>query len=102
MFNTALCYDKLGKKEDCMRALNRSLKYKPNYAKALVKRGDLNIELEQFNEAIRDYSEAQEHDPSGFNVAAKLKDAQSKAKKAKRKDYYKILGVSKDAQEPEI
>ena len=58
-----------------MKALNRAIKYKPNYAKALVKRGDINIDLEQYNEAIHDYSEASEHDSNGFNVQAKLKDA---------------------------
>jgi len=67
-----------------------------------VKRGDMYLALEDFNDAIRDYSEASQHDPNGFNVTAKLKDAQVKAKKAKRKDYYKILGVKKEAQEPEI
>lgn len=35
-------------------------------------------------------------------MQAKLKDAQAKAKKASKKDYYKILGVDKKAQEPVI
>jgi curved DNA-binding protein CbpA len=35
-------------------------------------------------------------------VQAKLKDAQDKAKKAKRKDYYKILDVPKTATEADI
>lgn len=77
--------------------MNKCLKYNPKYAKALVKRGDMHIALEEYNDAIKDYSEASDYDSSGFNVQAKLKDAQAKAKKAKRKDYYKILGVSKDA-----
>ena len=46
-------------------------------------------------EAIKDYAEAAEHDASGFNVQAKLKDAQAKQKKNSRKDYYKILGIFK-------
>lgn len=58
--------------------------------------------LEEYNEAIRDFSEAAEHDSNGFGVQAKLKDAQDKAKKAKRKDYYKILGVDKNATDQEI
>jgi len=58
--------------------------------------------LENWNEAIRDFNEASEHDSSGFGVQEKLKGAQAAAKKAKKKDYYKILGVSKNAQEPEI
>jgi len=32
----------------------------------------------EFQEAIKDYAEAQEHDKTGFNVEAKIKDAQKK------------------------
>lgn len=85
-----------------INALNRAIKYKPNYAKALVKRGEVNMALENWNEAIRDFNEASEHDSTGFGVQEKLKNAQAAAKRAKKKDYYKILGVSKTAQEPEI
>ena len=56
----------------------------------------------EFNDAIRDFSEASEYDSNGFGVQQKLKDVQAKAKAAKKKDYYKILGVAKTAQEPEI
>ena len=48
-------------------------------------------------EAVKDYAEAIEHDANGFNVQAKMKNAQELQKKNKRKDYYKILGVTKDA-----
>ena len=58
--------------------------------------------LEEYNEAVRDFSDASEIDPTGFNVQAKLKDAQTRQKKAKKKDYYKILGVDKKAQPHEI
>ena len=51
----------------------------------------------EFNDAIRDFSEASEYDSNGFGVQQKLKDAQAKAKAAKKKDYYKILGVAKSA-----
>ena len=51
------------------------IKYNPKYAKALVKRGEVYLALEQYTEAIRDFSEASEHDATGFNVQAKLKDA---------------------------
>jgi len=102
LFNMSVIFDKQGKQQDALRTLNKCLKFNPKYAKAFVKRGDMHVATEQFQEAIRDFSEASEHDPTGFNVQHKLKDAQAKAKKAKRKDYYKILGVSSKAQDPEI
>lgn len=80
-----------------MRMLNQAIKYKPNYAAAYIKRGDLFIKMEEYNEAINNYHTASEYDSSGNNVQAKLEDAKAKAKAAKRKDYYKILSVDKGA-----
>lgn len=102
LLNIAICQCKLGRNDEAIIALNRAIKYNPKYAKALVKRGEVNLALENYNEAIRDFSEASEHDSTGFGVQEKLKNAQAAAKKAKKKDYYKILGVDKKAQEPEI
>jgi len=45
-----------------------AIKYNPKYAKALVKRGEIKMMLEEYNEAIRDFSEAADHDPTGFGV----------------------------------
>jgi len=97
LLNISIAHVKLGKNDEAMRALNRAIKFNPKYAKAYVKRGEVHMLLEDFEEAVKDFSEASDHDSTGFNVVAKLKDAQAKAKKAKKKDYYKILGVSKNA-----
>lgn len=102
LLNISIGQEKLGKKPEALAALNQAIKYNPKYSKALVRRGDYYLTQEEYTEAIRDYSEASEHDASGFNVQAKLKDAQARAKKAKRKDYFKLLGVSKDAPDAVI
>ena len=68
LLNMAIAHDKLGDKEESLRCLNKCLKYNPKYPKALVKRGDMHVALEEFTEAIKDFSEASEHDPNGFNV----------------------------------
>ena len=75
LLNISICQDKLGDKREALYSLNKSIKYNPKYAKALVKRGDMHLALEEYNEAVRDYSEASEYDSNGFNVQAKLKDA---------------------------
>ena len=85
-----------------MKSFNQAIKYKENYAKAYIQRGDLYLAMEEYNEAIREYHSASEHDSSGFNVQAKLQNAKECAKKAKRKDYYKILGVDKGAGDYQI
>ena len=66
--NIAIANCKMNKNQDALIALNKAIKYNPKYVKALVKRGEVNIVLENFKEAVRDFSEASEHDPTGFNV----------------------------------
>jgi len=68
LLNTAMCQIKLSQKDEAIKSLNLAIKYNPKYAKAFVKRGDLKMDLEEFNDAIRDYSEASELDSTGFNV----------------------------------
>lgn len=43
-----------------------------------------------------DYNKIQELDPSA-NMRAKIKEAQAKEREAKKKDYYKILEVDRNA-----
>ena len=49
-----------------------------------------------------DLEKAKAIDPSAFNVQSKLREAKLELKKASRKDYYKILGVEKNASDAEI
>ena len=60
------------------------------------------MELENYDEAVRDFSSAGRISPGEFGVQQKLRDAQVKQKQAKKKDYYKILGVDKNADQNEI
>lgn len=46
---------------------------------------------------MRDFNNANRISPGEFGVTQKLREAQARAKKAKRKDYYKILEIEKDA-----
>lgn len=102
LLNISICHVKLGNNDKALVALNKAIKMNPKYAKALVKRGEVYLAMGEYNDAIRDFSEASEHDSTGFGVQQKLKDAQAKAKAAKKKDYYKILGVEKTASDAEI
>jgi len=57
--------------------------------------------MENFEESIKDYETALKLDKS-METKSALKDAKLQLKKSKRKDYYKILGVTKSATEDEI
>lgn len=101
--NKSIALGKLNKNDDSLKCLNISLQMNPEYAKALVKRAEINSNLKYYDEAVRDLSKAQEIDSTGNNVAQKLKEAQNNLKKSKKdKSYYEILGISKNATNDEI
>lgn len=58
--------------------------------------------LEKYDEAVRDYEKVKSIDPATQGIAQKIKNAKLELKKSKRKDYYKILDVSKNCTEDEI
>jgi len=75
LLNISICHVKLGNNDKALVALNKAIKMNKKYAKALVKRGEVYMQMGEFVDAIRDFSEASEYDSNGFGVQAKLKDA---------------------------
>ena len=55
-----------------------------------------------WEEAVREYKAIAESNPSEPGIAKDVRNAELELKKSKRKDYYKILGIEKDAGEHEI
>jgi DnaJ family protein C protein 7 len=83
---------------DCTRAveLDRSYtKARRTKAKALGLSGN-------WEEAVRELKAIGETNPSEPGLAKEIRDAELELKKSKRKDWYKILGVSNDAGDAEI
>ena len=60
------------------------------------------MELQKFEEAVRDYERVHKMDRSNFEFRQLLNQAKHELKKSLRKDYYKILGVDRNANEEEI
>lgn len=84
--------------EDCSAALALDEKY----MKALLRRAKSYMDLEMFEEAVRDYEAAQRSDRGNREYHQLLQHAKLELKKSKRKDYYKILGVERGASDEEI
>ena len=59
------------------------------------------MEREDYTSALQDYSKIQELDPNA-NIKVKIDQARKKERLAKKKDYYAILGVPKNATDKEI
>lgn len=63
----------------------------------LLMRADSHMASEDYDAALRDFSSAHELDPQNGRVHEGYQKAQRLKKMASRKDYYKILGIPRDA-----
>ena len=84
--------------EDCTEALRLD----PSYTKAFRIRAKAYGAAGDWEEAVRDYKSVAESNPGEKGIHEDIRHAEWELKKSKRKDYYKILGVSKDASEQEL
>jgi len=101
-FNRATVAAKLKRLEDSIKDCTSALELDEKYMKALLRRAKSYMDLEQFEEAVRDYESAQRMDRSNPEVRQSLQQAKIRLKQSKRKDYYKILGVERGANDDEI
>lgn len=101
-FNRATVAAKLNRLEDSVKDCSTALELDEKYLKALLRRAASYMKLEQFEEAVRDYEAAFRMDKSNPEVRQNLQQAKIRLKQSKRKDYYKILGVDRGANDDEI
>lgn len=100
-YNRALVNAKLGNIRDAISDCTAALTLNPKYLKALLRRAKCQSDMENFEECVKDYESAFQIEKTQ-EIKNALKEAKLALKKSKRKDYYKILGVEKNASEDEI
>jgi len=100
--NRAAALELLSKLEEAVQDCNRALSLDANYLKAYLRRARAYTRMERYEEAVRDYEQAKKIDPENADVRHRLREAKLELKKSKRKDYYKLLGVAKDATDDQI
>lgn len=81
---------------------DEALTHNPSCLPALIGKATRELDVDDFEAAIRTLNQAKEHHPGSQKVKELLQKAQSLLKRSKQKDYYKVLGVSRDADEREI
>ena len=64
--------------------------------------GHLRIEMEEYEDAVRDFKKAKELNEGDRSLDEDIRKAEAALKQSKQKDYYKILGVSRKASGKEI
>ncbi|KAI9345658.1 hypothetical protein BDR26DRAFT_800273 [Obelidium mucronatum] len=72
------------------------------FVKLHLRRADSYLKQEEYTEAVRDYQVCSEIKPDDREIAAALQNVKKAERAAKRKDYYKILGVDRGADENAI
>eukprot|EP00903_Cladosiphon_okamuranus_P008712 g8346.t1 len=105
--NLAAAYAKMSKHEEAVVEASRALSDDPTYTKAYERRAASLYDtggVENLEAACRDYEKLMDMvpDEKQREIQGKLRKTQAALKQAKRKDYYKLLGVSRSADEAEI
>uniref|UniRef100_A0AAX7SP57 J domain-containing protein n=1 Tax=Astatotilapia calliptera TaxID=8154 RepID=A0AAX7SP57_ASTCA len=99
--NRATAGAKLKKVDQAIEDCTSAIKLDDTYIKAYLRRAQCYMDTEQYEEAVRDYEKVYQTEKTSDHKQM-LKKAQMELKKSKRKDYYKVLGVGKNATEDEI
>lgn len=100
--NRALCYQKLNKNMEGLKDANKAIALNPNYNKAYFRRGNIYMAFKMYEEAKWDFHKVKEMDPTNKDAHRLWEEAKRESNKAKKRDYYKILEVSRDASPEEI
>ncbi|KAK8483307.1 hypothetical protein V6N13_096997 [Hibiscus sabdariffa] len=93
---------KLGRGKDALSSCSEALNIDEELLEALVQRGEAKLLTEDWEGAVEDLKSAAQKSPQDMNIREALTRAEKALKMSKRKDWYKILGVSKTASVAEI
>lgn len=81
---------------------SESLELNPSSLHGLLFKANNLIESDEFDQAIHTLNTAKEHHPSSNELKTLLQKAQVLLKRSKQKDYYKVLGVDRRADDRSI
>lgn len=93
---------KLGRGKDAVSSCTEALNIDGELLEALVERGEAKLLTEDWEGAVADLRTAAEKSPQDMNIRQTLMKAEKALKMSQRKDWYKILGVSKTASVSEV
>lgn len=100
--NRALCFMKINKNVEALADMNKSLSLNDKYVKGFLRRANLYIKLNDFEQARYDFNKVLELEPGNMEAKKGVEDAKKQEKAAKKKDYYKVLEIPRDASESQI
>ncbi|CAH9096137.1 unnamed protein product [Cuscuta europaea] len=93
---------KLGRGKDAISSCSEALQIDEELVEALTQRGEAKLLTEDWEGAVADLKLAAEKSPQDRHIRETLMRAERSLKLSQRKDWYKILGISKTASASEI
>ena len=100
--NLAACLSKLGARTEAIEECSSAIKNDKNYQKAYMRRAQIFMETEDYDQAVNDYKQLRGLDPTNPEFARLLAEAQTKLVSAAARDLYGVLGVSRQASPEQI
>jgi DnaJ family protein C protein 3 len=79
-----------------------ALQLNPHSLHGLLAKAKQQLDADDFEPAIHTLKEAKEHHGGNKKIDQMMNEAQTLLHRSKQKDYYKVLGVTRDADEREI
>jgi len=99
---TCECYVGMNNHKKASPYCKEALEHNPTSLYGLLHQAQLQLDAENFEAAINTLNTAKENHQGARQVQEKLQEAQTLLKRSKTKDYYKVLDVSRDADEATI
>jgi len=101
-FNRATVYVKLGKLSEAIDDCTKAIQLDKTYQKPYLRRANAYMEIESFDQAVKDFEQLVKMDMVNKEYKDLLTEAIEKLRLSKNKDFYKLLGVDKKANQEEI
>lgn len=95
-------YTEMNNAKKAEQYCNEALTYNPECLAALISKSQRLIDADEFDQAISTLNYAKDVHGNQAKVQELLQKAQTLLKRSKHKDYYKVLGVSRDTDQREI
>eukprot|EP00274_Cyanoptyche_gloeocystis_P004964 CAMPEP_0196666342 /NCGR_PEP_ID=MMETSP1086-20130531/64443_1 /TAXON_ID=77921 /ORGANISM="Cyanoptyche gloeocystis , Strain SAG4.97" /LENGTH=491 /DNA_ID=CAMNT_0042003521 /DNA_START=40 /DNA_END=1515 /DNA_ORIENTATION=- len=100
--NRAAAAMKLSRFKEAVDDCSKALELNPTYTKALSRRAAAYRSMGEYEAAVRDLEKLAQMDDVNSEVLQTLRQVKLELKKSKRKDFYKILGITQSADDDEI
>lgn len=100
--NRAQCKIKLKQYDEAIADSDRAVSLDPGYTKARKTKANALGQAGKWEDSVKEWKAIHDLDPEDRTIPKEIRKAELELKKSQRKDYYKIMGLEKDAGPDEI